>query len=145
MNETYEFFMPMKKVPTATHQQKNTKVVRGKNPKDDKVVYFNPPNVVDAIRLFNTSLLPHIPDKMIEGEAVRLTTYWLFPTKVKKNVGKLKITRPDTDNSIKLLKDEMSKLKFWKDDALVAIDQIHKYWAEPGKSGIFVRIEVIEQ
>lgn len=137
--------MPMKKVPTATHQQKNTKVVRGANPKLDKVVYFNPPNVVDAIRLFNTSLLPHIPDKMIEGEAVRLTTYWLFPTKVKKNVGKLKITRPDTDNSIKLLKDEMSKLKFWKDDALVAIDQIHKYWADEDKSGIFVRIEVIEQ
>ena len=145
MNETFEFFMPMKKVPTATHQQKSTKVVRGKNPKNDKVVYFNPPNVVDAIRLFNKSLLPHVPEKMIEAKAIRLTTYWLYGTKQKKNFGKLKITRPDTDNSIKLLKDEMSKLKFWKDDALVAIDQIHKYWADEDKSGIFVRIEVIEQ
>ena len=130
--------MPMKKVPTATAQQKNTRVMNG------KVMYFDPPNVTAAKQLFNHSLIPHIPKHPIAGVPVRLTTMWLYGTENVKRQGKLKITKPDTDNSIKLLKDMMTELKFWDDDALVAIDQIHKYWAEESKSGIYVKIEILE-
>lgn len=130
--------MPMKKVPTATAQQKQFTQVRG------KTIAYDPENVKRARALFRQSLAPHVPENKIVAKPVYLRTMWLFGTQDKRKFGKLKITRPDTDNMVKLLKDTMSEVGFWEDDNLVAIDEIHKYWAEPGKSGILVHIEVLE-
>jgi len=55
--------------------------------------------------------------------------------------GQYKITRPDTDNMIKILKDEMTSLGFWKDDAQVASEITEKFWAE--QPGIYVKVEVL--
>jgi Holliday junction resolvase RusA-like endonuclease len=41
-----------------------------------------------------------------------------------------------------MLKDEMTKAGFWKDDALVASEIIEKFWAE--HPGIFIQIERLE-
>ena len=44
-----------------------------------------------------------------------------------------KITRPDTDNLNKLLKDVMTDMGFWKDDALICTELIMKLYSdEPG-------------
>lgn len=53
-----------------------------------------------------------------------------------------KSTKPDTDNLQKMLKDVMTELNFWKDDALVASEVIEKFWAEV--PGIYIRIEELE-
>ncbi|MGN1109503.1 MAG: RusA family crossover junction endodeoxyribonuclease, partial [Oscillospiraceae bacterium] len=50
--------------------------------------------------------------------------------------------KPDTDNLQKLLKDCMTQLHFWRDDCLVASENVVKYWAN--KPGIYVKIEVID-
>lgn len=139
------FFLPMKKVPTATAQQKQFRVIRGQSRKFDRVQAYDPENVKQARALFETLLAPHAPKEMIKDKPVYLKTMWLYPTKQKFQEGKLKITRPDTDNIIKLLKDSMTKVGFWEDDNLVAIDETHKYYAEEGKSGILVHVEVLEE
>ena len=53
--------------------------------------------------------------------------------------GEYRITKPDTDNLQKMLKDCMTLVGFWKDDALVASEITEKFWAE--KPGIYIRIE----
>ena len=63
---------------------------------------------------------------------------FLYP-RGKRNDGEYKATKPDTDNLIKMLKDEMTKAGFWKDDALVASEIVEKFWAET--PGIYVEVE----
>ena len=57
--------------------------------------------------------------------------------------GSYRVTKPDTDNLNKALKDCMTELGFWADDAQVVEEQIGKYWSDT--PGIFVEIRVLEQ
>ena len=85
-------------------------------------------------------LAGHVPDQKYTG-AVRLVTKWLFPVTGKHQNGEYKTTRPDTDNLQKMLKDVMTDLGYWKDDALVVSEITEKFWAE--RPGIYVCIENI--
>ena len=67
-----------------------------------------------------------------------MVTKWCFP-KGKHSDGEYKATKPDTDNLQKMLKDVMTEVGFWKDDALVASEITEKFWAE--QTGIFISIE----
>lgn len=127
-----EFFMPMAKVPTVTHQQKQVHVVNG------KPVFYEPADLKAARSKLNGYLSHNVPEKMIEGP-VRLTVKWLFPLTGKHFNGEWKYTKPDTDNLQKLLKDCMTACKFWKDDALVCSEIVEKFWAN--QTGIYIRIE----
>lgn len=69
---------------------------------------------------------------------VRLITKWCFSKQNHEN-GEYRITKPDTDNLQKMLKDCMTKVGFWKDDALVASEITEKFWAD--QPGIYIRIE----
>lgn len=130
-----EFFMPMKKVPTTTHQQKQVTVVKG------KPVFYEPADLKAARAKLQGHLSKHIPDEKYTG-AVRLTTKWLYPITGKRHNGQYKTTKPDTDNMIKLLKDVMTKLGYWTDDSLVASEITEKFWAD--QPGIYVKIEEVE-
>lgn len=128
-----EFFLPMIP-PTKTHQEKKVTVKNGK-PK------FYEPTELKAVRAkFEAHLAQHIPNQKYVG-AVRLITKWCFPiTATGKHAnGEYKITKPDTDNMIKLLKDCMTKLGFWKDDAQVASEITEKFWSDI--PGIYIVIE----
>ncbi len=127
-----EFFMPMAKVPTVTHQQKQVHVVNG------KPVFYEPADLKAARSKLNGYLSHNVPKKMIEGP-VRLTVKWLFPLTGKHFNGEWKYTKPDTDNLQKLLKDCMTTCRFWKDDALVCSEIVEKFWAN--QTGIYIRIE----
>ncbi|MDT2641197.1 RusA family crossover junction endodeoxyribonuclease [Enterococcus dongliensis] len=127
-----EFFMPMAKVPTVTHQQKQVHVVNG------KPVFYEPADLKAARSKLNGYLSHNVPEKMIEGP-VRLTVKWLFPITGKHFNGEWKYTKPDTDNLQKLLKDCMTTCRFWKDDALVCSEIVEKFWAN--QTGIYIRIE----
>lgn len=64
-----------------------------------------------------------------------------FPTLFKRGLelAQHKTSKPDTDNLEKALKDCMTRLHFWKDDAQVASEISEKFWA--AVPGIYVRIE----
>lgn len=125
-----EFFMPMIP-PTVTHQEHKVAVKNG------KPIFYDPPELKDAKAKLMAHLAKHKPKKKYEC-GVRLTVKWLFP-KGKHKDGDYKITKPDTDNLQKLLKDCMTACDFLKDDALVASEICEKFYAEI--TGIYVRID----
>lgn len=128
-----EFFMPMIP-PTKTHQQKQVRVVRG------KPIFYEPAELKEVRSKLMAHLAQHVPEEKYTG-AVRLTTKWLFP-RGKRPHGTYKTTRPDTDNMIKLLKDCMTDVGFWRDDSLVASEITEKFWADT--PGIYICIEELE-
>ena len=118
--------------PTATAQQKGERVVGG------YVHHYKKKNVAAAEAILRDALLPYVPEAPIENEPIRLFTMWLFPypksaKKHKPGFDRQKITRPDTDNLNKMLKDVMTDMGFWKDDSLICFEQCWKaYGDEPG-------------
>lgn len=132
-----EFFLPMKKIPTVTHQQKKVTVVKNKQGKSVPR-YYEPPELKEARNFFMGLLGPHAPNQPI-NQAVRFISKWCFPSNGKHPDGSYKITKPDVDNSNKLLQDCMTDLGFWKDDCLVSSLIAEKFWADV--PGIYIRIE----
>lgn len=127
-----EFFMPMKP-PTVTHQEKKWRVVKG------KPVHYEPPEVRAARSKLTAHLAGHRPVEPLAG-AVRLLVKWCFPRGQHED-GEYRTTRPDTDNLQKLLKDCMTAVGFWRDDAQVSSEIVEKFWAEV--PGIYVCMEQI--
>lgn len=127
-----EFFMPMKKVPTVTHQEKQVHVVNG------KPVFYEPEELKAARAKLLAHLGKHVPEERYIGP-VRLITKWCFPVLGKHQNGEYKTSKPDTDNLVKLLKDVMTELHFWKDDAQVASEITEKFWSD--LPGIYVKVE----
>ena len=117
---TTEFFMPMKP-PTKTYQEKQVSCQNG------KPVFYEPPELETVRSKLQGHLTKHIPETKYTG-AVRLVTKWCFPIKGKHQDGEYKITPPDTDNLQKMLKDIMTHLSYWIDDAIVASEIIEKFW-----------------
>jgi len=126
--------MPMQKVPTTTHQQKQVTIRNG------KPVFYEPEDLKAARAKLSGHLGQHVPERKYTGP-VRLTTKWCFPVTGERRDGQYKHTRPDTDNLQKLLKDCMSDLGFWTDDALVASEIAEKFWA--AVPGIYIKIEAL--
>jgi len=125
-----EFFMSMIP-PTKTYQEKQVHVV------NNKPVFYEPKEL-QAMRVkLQAHLSKYVPEEKYT-KAIRLITKWCFP-KGSHASGSYKTTKPDTDNMVKMLKDIMTQLGYWKDDALVVSEITEKFWAE--QPGIYVRIE----
>ncbi|GED34012.1 RusA family crossover junction endodeoxyribonuclease [Brevibacillus centrosporus] len=131
---TTEFFMPMKKVPTVTHQQKQVTVI------NDKPVFYEPAELKAARAMLMAHLGQNVPQRTY-SRPVRLIVKWCFPITGKHGDGEYKHTKPDIDNSQKLLFDCMTDLRFWKDDAMVVSLIAEKFWAR--LPGIYIKIEEV--
>ena len=128
----HQFFMPMIP-PTVTDQMHRITYNR-----DGKPVIYDSPELSDAKAKLIAHLSQHRISERIDG-GVRLVVKWLFPLAADHRDGEYRITKPDTDNLQKLLKDCMTKCGYWKDDALVASEIVEKFWAQV--PGIWIRIE----
>ena len=128
----YQFFLPMIP-PTVTHQEKQVTVAGGR-PR-----FYEPEQLKAARVKLRDALAPHRPETPMEG-GVRLVVKWCFPRGSHPD-GSYRITKPDTDNLQKLLKDVMTSLRFWRDDAQVASEIVEKFWAEV--PGIFLHLETL--
>lgn len=125
-----KFFMAMNP-PTKTYQEKKIRVV------NNKPVLYEPPELKEVRVKLTAYLSKHIPDKKYTS-AVRLIVKWCFPISGEHKHGEYRITKPDTDNLQKMLKDIMTELNYWEDDALVASEIIEKFWSEI--PGIYISI-----
>ena len=130
-----EFFIAINP-PTATAQEKQVRVVRG------KPLFYDPASVKEAKAQLIGHLAQHRPAHPLEG-AVALTTIWLFPKGKTHRHGEWRTTKPDTDNLQKLLKDCMTRCGFWKDDAQVVREQVEKRWSDD-PTGIYIELESLE-
>lgn len=123
--------------PTVTQQEHGLAVN-----KRGKPFVYDTPDIKAARAYFRESLAPHVPDVPLgSAGGVRLIVKWCWPAGDRHRDGEYKTTPPDTDNLQKMLKDELTRLRYWKDDALVVSEVVEKFWAE--RSGIFIQIEEI--
>ncbi len=125
-----EFFMAMIP-PTITHQEKKVHLVNGR-PR-----FYEPDELKAARQKLTAYLGQHIPEEPYQG-GIQLIVKWCFQTKGRHKDGEYRITKPDTDNLQKLLKDCMTSVGFWSDDAQVASEIVEKFWAEI--PGIYIRV-----
>ena len=131
-----DFFLQIQP-PTATAQEKQVRVVHG------KPLFYDPAPVKEAKKLLTAHLLPHRPETPLDG-AVALSTVWLFPKGRSHKHGEWRVTKPDTDNLQKLLKDCMTRCGFWRDDAQVVRESVEKRWSDE-PSGIYIEITPLEE
>ena len=118
--------------PTATAQQKGERVVGG------YIHHYKKKNVAAAEAILRDALLPYVPAEPITDRPIVFWALWQFPypKSAKKHLPgtyRLKSTRPDTDNLNKLLKDVMTDMGFWKDDALIACEIIEKMYSDENR------------
>lgn len=110
--------------PTVTAQRKKIAVT-----KKGKPIIYDSISVKEAKELFRKYLAPFVPLEPLKGP-LELRVQWIFEKGTIHKNQEWRSTKPDTDNLEKLLKDQMTKLKFWKDDAQVCVEHVEKYWSD---------------
>lgn len=128
-----EFFMPMIP-PEVTAQMHKVTVAKGR-PR-----FYDPAEVKAARAKLTANLSKYRPETPAVGPVV-LEVKWCFP-RGSHGDGEPRTTKPDTDNLQKLLKDCMTAVGFWRDDAQVFVDVCQKFWAEI--PGIWIRVTEVE-
>ena len=104
-----EFFMALIP-PTVTHQMKQVTVV------NNKPVFYEPPELKAARAKLMAYLGQHVPKEKYSGP-VRLIVKWCFPLTGDRQNGQYKHTKPDVENSQKLLLDCMTdcgEMQCWR-------------------------------
>ena len=117
--------------PTVTAQEHKVRVVNG------KPMFYDTMRLKMARITFESLLQRHAPETPLEGP-LYLAVEWRFATKTHRD-GAYRVTRPDTDNLQKLLKDCMTATGFWKDDAQVCREEVTKRWSRE-RPGIHIRV-----
>ena len=118
--------------PTATAQERKVSVRSG------RVHFYNPDSVKYAKELLTLELNLHRPPRYLEGP-LKLDVEWRFRARTHKPGWR--VTKPDTDNLQKLLKDCMTRCCFWRDDAQVCYEVVKKMWCRV--PGIYITVEEI--
>lgn len=131
------FFISMKKPPTITHQEKKVTVVNGR-PR-----FYEPEELKLARSTLLASLAKFKPEEPLTCPLMLWTT-WVYPESKTHPADTWKSTKPDTDNMVKLLKDCMTTVGFWKDDAQVAYEVIMKMYGKQTETGIFIQVESMD-
>lgn len=131
-----KFFVAMKP-PTVTYQEKRLGVT-----KSGKPIVYEDNRLADARAKLKSHLGKHIPDRPYT-KGVQLIVKWCFPVTGKHKNGDYRLTKPDTDNLQKLLKDVMTELGYWKDDALVCSELCEKFWSDT--PGIYICVKELSQ
>ena len=121
--------------PTVTAQEHKVMVRRG------RPVFYDTPRLKAARRLYEQALADHKPTQPLEG-ALALVVEWYFPSRTHRE-GELRVTRPDTDNLQKLLKDCMTRVGFWKDDAQVCRETVVKRWTRT-RPGLMIEVTPLD-
>ena len=114
-----EFFMPMIP-PTVTAQEHKVGIRNG------RPYFYDPPEVKQARADLMDHLAKFVPEKPYTT-SIQLVVKWCFPITGKHRDGEYRNTKPDTDNLQKMLKDCMTRLHYWKDDALVVSEVVEKF------------------
>lgn len=123
--------------PTVTAQERKVAMVK------NKPIFYKPEKVKKAKAEIMKHLRPFKPDVPYECP-IELHVVWLFPKGKSHKHNEWRITKPDTDNLQKMLKDCMTEIGFWKDDAQVVKETVEKRWSDE-PCGISIEIMELEK
>lgn len=127
----------LKMIPPTTTAQMHKVGVRNGKP-----FFYDPPQVKQTKMKLMAFLAQHVPEKPLTGPLV-LQVDWIWPANAKHGHLEWRDTKPDTDNLQKLLKDCMTQLGFWEDDAQVVVEAISKLYSNE-QAGIYVILDHAE-
>lgn len=131
-----KFFIPLKKIPSQTAQQKGVRVVKG------KPIFYTKPEVQNIKGMFKRYMAEHKPKEPWTGP-IQLVVKWCYPETATHKKGEWKTTKPDTDNLIKLLKDCLEECNYFaKSDAQVSSEINQKFYNDV--QGIFIQLTKLE-
>ena len=119
--------------PTVTAQEKKVTIICGK-PR-----FYEPKQLKEAKLFLSFLLKEHAPLEPFT-DALQLEVIWKFPRNKSHKHNEWRVTKPDTDNLQKMLKDCMTKTGYWKDDAQVVIEHVEKLWVNNEDAGIDIAI-----
>jgi Holliday junction resolvase RusA-like endonuclease len=131
-----QFFIPLRKIPSVT-QQTHKITAKGAKPR-----IYETAELKAARQLFRDHLAKHRPEAPLEGP-VELSVIWCYPASKAHPDGTWKTTKPDTDNLVKMLKDELTRLGFWHDDAQVCHESLNKLYNQI--SGVSIQIRRLRE
>lgn len=140
-----EFYLHFENgMPKGTAQEKGERIAYrfsgGK--KIPYIDHYRKPEV-QATRNQLTLMMKKYRPKQPSDRPIRLVVCLYFNiSKPKKLWGKYKTTRPDCDNYVKEIKDVMTDLKFWNDDAQVVDLRVIKRYSE--KATIYISMEELD-
>jgi Holliday junction resolvase RusA-like endonuclease len=123
--------------PTITAQQHKLTLVK------NRPIFYKPEKLKQARSIIIKHLKPFKPIQPMEGP-IKLDVIWRFPRGKKNKHFEWRVTKPDTDNLQKMLKDCMTDVGFWIDDAQVVVEHVEKLWSDD-PTGIAIEIEVLEK
>ena len=123
--------------PTITAQQNKVTIING------RPIFYKPEKLKQARKEIIKHLKSFKPNKPMEGP-IRLNVIWRFPKGKKYKHFQWRVTRPDTDNLEKMLKDCMTEVGFWIDDAQVVVEHVEKVWSDD-PTGIAIEIDVLNK
>lgn len=123
--------------PTVTAQERKVAMVR------NKPIFYKPEKVKQAKAELMKHLRPFKPDTPF-ASPIELHVAWLFPKGKNHKHNEWRITKPDTDNLQKMLKDCMTESGFWKDDAQVVKEIVEKRWSDE-PCGISIEIKILKK
>lgn len=125
--------------PRTTAQEKKIAVVNGR-PR-----FYNTKAVTAAKEYYRTTAEALMLGRKPIAGPVRLSVMFGFGTDDKAKLKQLwKTTRPDTDNMVKILKDELTHAGVWNDDAQVVEENVKKMWVPRADAGTSILIEELE-
>lgn len=119
--------------PTVTAQEKKVAIIGG-NPR-----FYEPKQLKEAKIFLSFLLKEYAPQQKLQG-ALQLHVVWKFPRNKSHKHNEWRITKPDTDNLQKMLKDCMTKTNYWNDDAQVVKEIVEKLWVNNEDAGIEISI-----
>lgn len=118
--------------PTATSQENKVAYIGG------KMMHYKSKGAKETFKVLTKALKPYAPEEPMDGP-IRLVVLWRFPKGKSHKHNEWKITKPDTDNLQKALKDVMTRLGFWVDDSRVCGELVAKIWSDD--PGITIKYE----
>ena len=132
-------FIEKMRIPTTTQQEHDLAV----NRRTGKPYVHDSQEIKNARMSFRAHLSQHIPREPFTGP-LSLSITWCFYDAGDHKDLEYKTTRPDTDNMIKMLKDEMAHCGFMKNDAQVAVEVNRKIWTRDFE-GIIVDVAALPE
>lgn len=136
-------------IPTVTAQEKgeSIKFTYKDGKKIPYIYHFEKPEVQRARNFYHYHIRKYMNENKIQapkfGGPVAMTVTFFFDTKTKANIGKWKTTKPDCDNIVKLLQDQLADLDFFKVGDQQVVDlTVRKIWTD--KPRIVIEIQELE-
>jgi crossover junction endodeoxyribonuclease RusA len=123
--------------PTVTAQMNKVAIV------NNKPVFYKSEKLRQARKTLIAHLKPFKPKTPLVGP-IELKVIWQFPRGKRHKHYEWRVTKPDTDNLQKMLKDCMTEVGFWNDDAQVVVEHVEKLWSDE-PTGIAIEIEVLDK